>query len=265
MIKVPPGQLRLASYEYDGLQQRHHKLQLRHEELYKLCLAYRDVICGFSSSEEQSVSIDQLRAEAGRKGMRAKALEADVLKPIIREAGGLHALMSRMESMRPLIEIVGGPQGLEDLIPDLEEVGGSQGLHKLIGEAKMLREQQLGLAAKAAKYDKLVQTFNDMKALLEPTAPAETTTMNPARASLIASMPLENDPHRDLYEPPPVEKPRNKTGSNNIPLGPPRVREQPAIRLSTQPWLKREQIDDTREEMVSKRSRIELELDSAVM
>ncbi|XP_014558558.1 hypothetical protein COCVIDRAFT_94053, partial [Bipolaris victoriae FI3] len=272
------AQLQLASYEYETLEQRYRKLVTRHEELSKLCWAYRDVICGFSSGEEQAASIEQLRAEAGREGMRAKALEADVLKPIIREAGGLQALVSQMQSVRSLIEKVGSLPELEELVSDvnsfrigLDEVGGLQGLYGLIAEAKNLREHQLmfretksridgpnGLTAKATKYDKLVQAFSDVQATEERTATAGTATINPARATLIASVPLEMDPYRDLYEAPSVEKPHNKTGSNSIPLGPARVHGRTASHIDEQSSLKRESLQDM-EEVISKRPRVDIQ------
>ncbi|EUC49873.1 hypothetical protein COCMIDRAFT_83655, partial [Bipolaris oryzae ATCC 44560] len=273
-----PAQLQLASYEYEALKQRYQRLATRHEELSKLCSAYRDVICGFSTSEEQAGSIEQLRAEAGREGMRAKALEADVLKPIIREAGGLQALVSQMQSLRSLIEKVGSLPELEELVSDvnvfrsgLNGVRGLQGLYGLIAEVKDLREQKLefretkaridghnGLAAKAAKYDKLVQAFSDIQATEERTAPAGAVIINPARATLIASVPLEMDPYRDLYEAPPVDKPHNKTGPNSIPLGPARVHGRTASQIHEQPSLKREPLENM-EEIISKRPRVDLE------
>lgn len=210
--------------------------------------------------------------------MRAKALEADVLKPIIREAGGLQALVSQMQSIRSLIERVGGLPELEELVSDvnlfrigLDEVGSLQGLYSLIAEVKNLREQQLafretkaridgpdGLAVKAAKYDRLVQAFSAVQATEEHTAPARTATINPARATLIASVPLDMDPYRDLYEAPRVGKPRNKTGSNNIPLGPARVHGRTASQIDEQPSLKREPLENM-EEIISKRPRVDLE------
>ncbi|KAJ6203459.1 hypothetical protein J3E72DRAFT_401976 [Bipolaris maydis] len=272
------AQLQLASYEYETLEQRYRNLVTRHEELSKLCSAYRDVICGFSTGEEQAPSIEQLRAEAGREGMRAKALEADVLKPIIREAGGLQALVSQMQSVRSLIERTGSLPELEELVSavnlfrvGLDKVGGLQGLYGLMAEVKDLREQQLafretkarvdcpnGLAAKAAKYDSLMQAFSAVQATEEHTAPAGTATINPARATLIASVPLEMDPYRDLYEAPRVEKPRNKTGSNNIPLGPARAHGRTTSQIDEQPSLKREPLENM-EEIISKRPRVDLE------
>ncbi|KAH8699403.1 hypothetical protein GQ44DRAFT_81932 [Phaeosphaeriaceae sp. PMI808] len=50
--------------------------------------------------------------------------------------------------------------------------------------------------------------------------------MNPDRARLLSTAPWKRgyDPDQDLYEPrPAVLQPRNKTGSNDIPLGPPRL------------------------------------------
>ncbi|EOA85087.1 hypothetical protein ACJQWK_07086 [Exserohilum turcicum] len=257
-------ELQLARYEYDALEQRHQKLAARHAELQKLCSAYMEVIGGFSSYEEESASIEQLRVEAGREGLRAKALEANVLKPIIREAGGLQALVSQMQSVRSLIDQVGGLAELEELVSEMHlfrtslgEIGGLQGLHHLIAEVKRLREQQIarvsmnikmrapdGPLAKAAKYDKLVQAFGDIHAVREPSASIETTMINPARASRMVSTPLEDDPYRDLYEPPPMEEARTKTGSNNIPLGPTRVRGQPASQACEQPSLRRDASDE---------------------
>ena len=123
-----------------------------------------------------------------------------------------------------------------------------------------------GLAEKAAKYDRLVQAFSDIQTQREYVAPVGTATMNPARASLIASIPIEHDPYRDLYEPPPVGEPRNRTGSNNVPLGHPRACERPSRWDSKDSLVKQEPMDDIDMEQTSnKRPRTELEHSSVLM
>jgi len=159
--------------------------------------------------------------------------------------------VSQMRSVHSLIAKVGGLRELDELVSDMhtlkvsvDEVGGLQGLRDLIIEGRLLRSKQQdhldlksrvdgpdGLAAKAAKYNKLMQTFNGVQAttrevstvaLVTPVvtvAPTMGPVLNPARASLIASAPLQYDLNRDLYEPPPLREPLRKTGSNDIPLG----------------------------------------------
>lgn len=271
--------LQLASYEYAALEEHHAKLKTRHDDLRELCLAYRDVISGYSSYEEQTIGMEQLRAEAGREGMRAKALEADVLKPIIREAGGLQALVSQMQSIRSLIAKAGGLAELEELVSDtallqisVDEVGGLQGLHNLIIEAEHLRAEQHaylaakakmegseGLIAKAAKYDRLMQVFNELQVKQDYVHPVATAKINPARASRIASTPLEDDPFRDLYEAPPVRQPSKKTGSNDIPLGSTHARLQPPSQAYERPRVKRQlELQTELQDIVAKRPRVDV-------
>jgi len=109
----------------------------------------------------------------------SKALEADLLRPMVREAGGVQALASRMQSVETLIEEAGGIRELKDLVADahglrlrLDEVGGLQGLNHLVSQVNRLRSEQRentellaiingpnGLKAKALKYDMLQQAF----------------------------------------------------------------------------------------------------------
>lgn len=198
------------------------------------------------------MSIDQLQAEAGREGLRAKALEAGVLRPLIRETGGLQALISQTNTMRVLVDKAGGVRELELFVSDLRtirdtlgELRGSRGLLGLAAEVRDLfkSKQQLdglasevdgpnGLREKVAKYERLTKAFvevQNMRTLAKPVI--DNAAMNPARARMITNTPLEADPNRDLYEaPPPVAKP-NKTGSNNTPLGTPQD-QPPSARLA---------------------------------
>ncbi|KAI8938960.1 hypothetical protein NX059_004810 [Plenodomus lindquistii] len=244
---------KLAAYEYAELAERNGRLQSQHGELLKLASTYNDIIYGTSSLQEPAFSIDQLRVEAGNEGLRAKALEADVLRPLIHEAGGLQALLSSIDSVRSLIDEAGGLQELRDLVSDtqllrisVDEVGGLQGLHNLISEVDNLRSEQQAyvqlqttmgdinkLKSKAAKYDRLKVTFAEIigsenvgtvwtgppiKTKLTPTTPAG---INPARARLMSAPVPEDDPDRDLYEArsPLANNTWKKTGSNDIPLG----------------------------------------------
>jgi hypothetical protein len=311
-----PDELQLASYEYAALEERHRKLADQHSDLLKLCSTYNEVIHGHSSHDEQSptCNIEELRAEAGHEGLRGKALEANVLQPRIREAGGLQALVSQLQSVRSLINQAGGLPELEELVSDtlllkisVDEVGGLQGLHNLISEAESLRLKHQedvklrgtldgpnGLIAKAAKYDMLMQAVTDIQnapVALAATHPVQTTrmastplrderpvaplalvntaalgTINPARASRIGSAAPQDDPDRDLYEPPPPVQPRNKTGSNREPLGPPPVpgRLVPHLRLASPAShlehgrLKREPSEDLgADATVTKRPRVD--------
>jgi hypothetical protein len=300
-----PDELQLASYEYAALEERHRKLADQHSDLLKLCSAYNEVIHGHSSHDEQYLSIDELRAEAGHEGLRGKALEANVLQPRIREAGGLQALVSQLQSVRSLISQAGSLKELEELVYDtrllqisVDEVGGLQGLHNLISEAESLRLKHQedaklrrtldgpnGLIAKAAKYDMLMQAVTDIQNT--PVAPAATHpasamrmtstplrdkrpvaplalvttaalgTINPARASRIGSAPPRDDPDRDLYEPLPPVQPRNKTGSNREPLGPPPLTGRSTTGHLEHGRLKREPSEDLgAQATVTKRPRL---------
>ncbi|KAF1942444.1 hypothetical protein EJ02DRAFT_434020 [Clathrospora elynae] len=271
------SELGLASYEYAVLEDRHCKLAGQHRELRKLCSAYNDVIRGYASNEELTTGIDQLRAEAGREGLRAKAHEADVLRPIIREAGGLQALVSQMQSVRSLIEKAGGLLKLEELVSDthllqisVDEAGGLQGLHNLISEVHLLRLQQQenavlrdkvdgpdGLRAKAAKYDRLMRAIKEVDNAPVEVAhgrPTHTETrtvfvahamISPAEASRTASTLLRDDPDRDRFEAAPAANPYSRTGTNIIPLGPSRA---PGRGFAGQTYerttLKRKQTDE---------------------
>lgn len=230
------------------------------------------MIAGFSPAEGQIVSIDQLQAEAGRDGLRAKALETDVLRPLIRGAGGLQALISQTNTIRSLIDKAGGLRELEQFVSDLrtirdalDELRDSRGLVGLAAEvrgliqskqkhAELLSEVngQNGLRARAAKYEKLAHAFADLQTNTTPQHPsAGNVAMNPVRARMISARPLEADPDRDLYEAPLlVAKPNNRTGSNNTPLGTPQVqpdklslkRKAPANTPSSTP-AKRPRVD----------------------
>lgn len=235
------GELQLSNFEYSALKDRYKRLERQHSELQDLASAYSECIRGFSATNGQTVSIDQLQAEAGREGLRAKALEADVLRPLVRETGGIQALISQTSTMRTIIDKAGGLRELELFVSDLrtirdtlDELRGSRGLLGLPEEVRDLLEskQQLdglasevdgpnGLREKAAKYEKLTKAFADEQNASTIRRPAiSDAAMNPARARMISATPLDTDPNRDLYEaPPPVAEPNNRTGSNNTPLG----------------------------------------------
>lgn len=223
------------------------------------------------------MSIDQLQVEAGRDGLRAKALEADVLRSVVKEAGGLQALIFQMKTMRVLVDKAGGLQELEQFVLDLrtirdtlDELKGSQGLVDLAPEVRDLLTMKQnytelqsevrgpdGLRTKAAKYEKLMQTFTEVQGdtSIQQSA-GSCTSMNPARAQMISATPLETDPDRDLYEaPPPVAKPNNRTGSNNTPLG----------TAQAQPTLKRKQPESTAASLSAKRPRVDLRRASALV
>ena len=280
------GQLDVAQYEYVTLEDRYRRLVQQHKEIHKLCLDYIRIVKGNSSPEEQSASIQQLLVEAGREGLRVKALETAALRPLVQEAGGLQALVSQMKSVHSLIAKVGGLRGLEELVSDMhtlrvsvDEVGGLQGLQDLVIEGKLLRSKQQdhldlnsrvdgpdGLAVKAAKYDKLMQAFNEVEATIRevsivapiaPVAPTMGPVLNPARASLIASTPLQYDLNRDLYEPPPLREPLRKTGSNDVPLGHPQPSGRSVSQAPERNMLKREASNQLQNNM-AKRPRVDL-------
>lgn len=172
-------QLELSAYEYAALEERYRTLQVQHSESRKLGQTLNDVIYGSSSYEDQTVSIEQLRAEAGHEGLRAKALKLDAVRPIIRGAGGLQLMMTQAQSISSLIEDAGGLEELRALVADahmlrfrVHEVGGLAGIDDLISQVNVLQSshQELvelkaqldkpdGLRAKVQKYSKLQQAF----------------------------------------------------------------------------------------------------------
>ncbi|KAF2134383.1 hypothetical protein P153DRAFT_391726 [Dothidotthia symphoricarpi CBS 119687] len=156
--------LQLSTYEYATLEDRYGKLWSRHLELRKTASAYDDIIRGFPSHEGQTVSIDQLQSEAGREGLRAKALEADILRPTIREAGGLQALVSQANLVNSLIEQAGG---LQKLVESLSETHTLRKKVEDMAETSRHESQQhtslmcelAEVRTKAQKYEKLQQAF----------------------------------------------------------------------------------------------------------
>lgn len=193
------GELQLSAFEYSSLEDRFKRLEGQHRELQDLASAYSDVIRGFSPAEGQTVSIDQLQAEAGRHGLRAKALEADVLRPLVREAGGLEALIAQTHTMRTLVDKAGGLRKLEQFVSDLrtirdilDEMTGSQGLEGLVSEVRSLLASQQehaelrnqvdgpnGLRAKSIRYERLMQAFTDVQ--------TDTSYQQPDAITLLAS------------------------------------------------------------------------------
>jgi hypothetical protein len=177
------GELQLSTYEYAALEERYRTLSGQHNELRRVASTYNDVIYGTSAYEDPAASIEQLRAEAGREGLRAKALEVDALRPLVRDAGGLQALTIQVESMRALIKQAGGLNGLKEMVMDahmlrlrVADVGGLQGLDDLVSQVNLLRFEQRefnelkakidgpnGLRAKASKYDILQQAFTTVE------------------------------------------------------------------------------------------------------
>lgn len=63
--------LELSLYEYAALEERYRTLSGQHRELRKLAQAYDEIIRGSSGYVEDAASIEQLRADAGREGLRA--------------------------------------------------------------------------------------------------------------------------------------------------------------------------------------------------
>lgn len=180
---IVAAELTLSGLEYAALEDRFKRLECQHSELQDLASAYSEVIRGFCPAGGQTVSIDQLQVEAGRDGLRAKALEADILRPLVKEAGGLQAMISRNHTMNSLIDKAGGLRELEKFVSDLrtirdtlDELGASQGLGGLASEVRDLlvsRQQHAalesrvngpnGLGVNTARYEALVQAFNDIQ------------------------------------------------------------------------------------------------------
>jgi hypothetical protein len=103
-----------------------------------------------------------------------------MLRPLIREAGGAQAFVTRAQALQSLADANGGLQELTEHVRDavsltrqgLRKVGGVQGLTRLITEVDNLRSEQRehaalrasvegsdGLRSKALKYDMLQQAF----------------------------------------------------------------------------------------------------------
>lgn len=82
--------------------------------------------------------------------------------------------------------------------------------------------------------------------------PSSDGKMDPGRAHLLLTAPIENDPNRDLYEAPPPGLAK-KTGSNDIPLG---------SRFSGRSGLKRKQELSLREQIAKRQQTESLRLSS---
>ncbi|KAF3010803.1 hypothetical protein E8E13_008308 [Curvularia kusanoi] len=237
----PPhgNELQLSRLAYAALENRYSQLQHQHTETQALVAAYSEVIRGFAPAADGDVSIDQLQAEAGHDGLRARALETDALRSLIREAGGFRELeqvvsdLRRIRDMSDDLKSSRGIVGLASQVRDLLQC--KQKLTKLQNEVNDFN----GLKAKAARYERLMQAFADVQIDASPPQLASTFAspgparnqmatqqpvhgsafMNPARARMISARPIEEDPDRDLYEAPRVSRPQNQTGSNFTPLG----------------------------------------------
>jgi hypothetical protein len=102
-----------------------------------------------------------------------------MLRPLVREAGGAQAFVTRAQALQSLADANGGLQELTEQVRDasltrqqLRKVGGVQGLTRLVTEVHNLRSGQReharlrasvedpdGLRSKALKYDMLQQAF----------------------------------------------------------------------------------------------------------
>ncbi|KAH7410392.1 hypothetical protein DE146DRAFT_353270 [Phaeosphaeria sp. MPI-PUGE-AT-0046c] len=296
------SQLELSTYEHAALEERYRTLQGQYSDLRKLGQALNDVIHGSSSYEDEAISIEQLRTEAGHEGLRAKALKTDMIRPIIRGAGGLQFMMTQAQSISSLIEEAGGLEELRAVVADarrvrtcIDSIGGNSGLDRLRSQVQELRKDQQelaklkaqldkpdGLRAKVQKYSKLQQAFHAIEtgvafdstqtcpfdafplAHKSQAVPDSAIGMNPARAQLLSEAP-KKDFDQDLYEPkPPVTNPVRKTGSNGVPLGPIRGNKRAQGHTWKTPG-KRQNDDEERMAKVEKRPRIDIGRASALV
>ncbi|KAL5118413.1 hypothetical protein ACEQ8H_003589 [Pleosporales sp. CAS-2024a] len=174
------NQIDLSTYEYADLEDQYRKLSSQHAELKKLTTAYHNVIHGMPSSEKPDASLEQLRAEAGHEGLRAKATELDNLKSIMIDLGGLDTVLELVTTIQDLVEQAGSIETLREIVEDPAKVrvrvsalGGLDGIEHLVSQVNMLKgvqraftkyqsacEAPNGIRAKASKYDQLQQAFN---------------------------------------------------------------------------------------------------------
>jgi hypothetical protein len=259
------------------LEEQHQKLTSQNRDLHKLCSAFYEMIHGHYSQAELT-SLEQLRTEPGYEGLRAQALEAKILRPIVCEAGGLTAFVSQMTTVRSLIEQAGGLPQLVELVSEqhlmkisVDEAGGLQGLHDLISEVEGLRkwkneskavlEGPTGYVAKARQLDEILQAFGGLQGLHDLISEVESLRAKQneemgSRAALEgpdglvakaakfdrlvrAFGDIQNASLEAERVMPNNPAPLSRTGSNKEPLGPRPARERSTSRLISSPPSKR--------------------------
>ncbi|KAH9864627.1 hypothetical protein J1614_010562 [Plenodomus biglobosus] len=211
-----------------------------------------EAVRGTSSPQEPAVSVDQVRANAHDEIMPVQALEAGILSSLIREAGGVQALVSSVTSIRSLIDQVGDLRELQSFVSNtqllrasVDEAGGLQGLHNFVSEVCALRSEQQAYArygntvgnldeliSKAAKYDKIKFAFAESAAsdnaghglqkplIARDLSSATAAAIHPARATLISIPAPRNDAEGDLYEDPDGDSRKPwRSGPNAMSLG----------------------------------------------
>lgn len=228
----------------------------------------------------------------GAGGLQYMMTQAQSISSMIEEAGGveeLRALVAEAYMLRFRVNDVGGLAGIDQLI---SQVNLLQGSHQELIELKAQLDKPDGLRAKVQKYSKLQKAFyaietgaafdsahtsqldayplaHGAKTSVAATDQGQPTSdiavgMNPARARLLAKAPIQ-DPNRDLYEPkPPVTNPCQKTGSNDVPLGPTQGGKR-CQDLDSKAPRKRRHNDEERVTNVAKRPRVNIGRASALV